>query len=243
MIKHIGIVASSSEGASLCYRTICLEAAKYLGEHNHPEITMSSIPLAEHLKLIKTNDWIGLAKSMAYAANKTAYAGADFAICPDNTNHLAFHHLSKFTNVPFIHIAEAVISETYQKKYRKIGLLGTKYLMEGTVYQEYIDQYNLECAIPNETDRTIINKIIFEELVKGEITKESELLLLDIINKLGDKNCEAIILGCTELPLIINSTNSPIDVLDSTRLLAMAALKKAINKTSHNSSSNLSSNV
>jgi len=115
MSKHIGIVASSSEGASLCYRTICLEASEFMGEHNHPEITMSSVPLAVHLKCIHNGDWIGLAKSMAYSADKLANAGADFVICPDNTNHLAFNHLSQFTSVPFIHIAEAVILEAYQK--------------------------------------------------------------------------------------------------------------------------------
>lgn len=228
MTKHIGIVASSSEGASLCYRTICLEASAYMGEHNHPEITMSSVPLAEHLKFIKNDDWIGLAKSMAYAANKLADAGANFVICPDNTNHLAFHHLPQFTDMPFIHIAEAVILEASQKKYNKVGLLGTQFLMEGMVYQEYIERYDLIGIIPDEEDRKTINKIIFEELVKGKILEESNLILIDIINKFKDKKCDAVILGCTELPLIIDSANSPLPTLDSTRLLARAALQQAI---------------
>lgn len=228
MAKHIGIVSSSSEGASLCYQTICLEASTYMGEHNHPEITMSSVPLAEHLKFIKNNDWIGLAKSMAYSANKLADAGADFAICPDNTNHLAFHHLSQFTDMPFIHIAEAVIIEASQKKYNKVGLLGTKFLMEGMVYQKYIEHYDLIGIIPDEDDRKTINKIIFEELVKGKILEESKILIIDIINKLKDRKCDAVILGCTELPLIINPENAPLPTLDSTRLLARAALKHAI---------------
>lgn len=228
MAKHIGIVASSSEGASLCYRTICLEASEFMGEHNHPEITMSSVPLAEHLKFIKNNDWIGLAKSMAYAANKLADAGADFVICPDNTNHLAFHHLAQFTDMPFIHIAEAVILEATQKKYHKIGLLGTKFLMEGTVYQQYIEQYDLIGVVPDETDRVTINNIIFDELVKGKIVAESKSFLIDIINKLKAEKCDAVILGCTELPLIIDSESAPLPTLDSTRLLARAALKRAI---------------
>jgi len=228
MAKHIGIVASSSEGASLCYRTICLEASAYMGEHNHPEITMSSVPLAEHLEFIKNEDWIGLAKSMAYAANKLADAGAHFVICPDNTNHLAFHHLAQFTDVPFIHIAEAVIIEASQKKYSKVGLLGTKFLMEGSVYQEYIDRYDLLGITPEEQDRQIVNNIIFDELVKGKILEESNAMLIDIIHKLKDKKCDAVILGCTELPLIIDSENAPLPTLDSTRLLARAALKQAM---------------
>ncbi len=228
MTKHIGIVASSAEGASLCYRTICLEASAYMGEHNHPEITMSSVPLAEHLKFIKNDDWIGLAKSMAYAANKLADAGANFAICPDNTNHLAFHHLSQFTDVPFIHIAEAVTLEASQKKYKKIGLLGTKFLMEGMVYQEYFDRYDLIGTIPDEEDREVINKIIFDELVNGKILEKSNLILMDVINKLKEKKCDAVILGCTELPLIIDSESAALPTLDSTRLLARAALKQAI---------------
>jgi len=228
MTKHIGIVASSSEGASLCYRTICLESSAYMGEHNHPEITMSSVPLAEHLKYIKNEDWVGLAKSMAYAANKLADAGANFVICPDNTNHLAFSQLSQFTDVPFIHIAEAVILEASQRKYDKVGLLGTKFLMEGMVYQEYIERYDLVGIIPVEVDRKTINRIIFEELVKGKILEESNSILIDIINKLKDKKCDAVILGCTELPLIIDSAGSPLPTLDSTRLLARAAIKRAI---------------
>lgn len=229
MAKHIGIVASSSEGASLCYRTICLEASAFMGEHNHPEVTMNSVPLAEHLKFIKNKDWIGLAKSMAYSANKLADAGADFVICPDNTNHLAFHHLAQFTDVPFIHIAEAVMLEASQKKYTKVGLLGTKFLMEGMVYQEYIERYDLIGSIPGEENRKTINSIIFEELVKGKILEESRIVLIEMINKLKDEKCDAVILGCTELPLIIDSKSAPLPTLDSTRLLARAALKKATN--------------
>ncbi len=228
MAKHIGIVASSSEGASLCYRTICLEASAYMGEHNHPEITMSSVPLAEHLTYIKSADWIGLAKSMAYAANKLADAGADFVICPDNTNHLAFHQLSQFTDMPFMHIAEAVMLEATQKKYQKIGILGTKFLMEGMLYQNYMEPYDLTGIIPEEDDRKTVNRIIFEELVKGKVLAPSQLQLIEIINKLKDQHCDAVILGCTELPLIIDSQNAPIPPLDSTRLLARAALKKAV---------------
>ena len=229
MSKHIGIVASSSEGASLCYRTICLEASEFMGEHNHPEITMSSVPLATHLKFIHNSDWISLAKSMAYSADKLADAGADFVICPDNTNHLAFNYLSQFTSVPFIHIAEAVVLEASRKNYKNIGILGTKFLMEGEVYPEYINSKNLKGIIPEEADRTIINEIIFDELCKGVIKEESKLILIEIINKLKNKNCDAVILGCTELPLIINSECSPLPTLDSTRLLARAALQKAIN--------------
>ena len=228
MTKHIGIVASSSEGASLCYRTICLEASEYMGEHNHPEITMSSVPLAEHLKFIKKDDWIGLAKSMAYAANKLADAGANFVICPDNTNHLAFDHLAQFTDMPFIHIAEAVILEASKKQYNKIGILGTKFLMEGTVYQEYIARHGLTGTIPDEEDRNTINTIIFDELVKGTILEKSKSFLINIINQFKEEKCDAVILGCTELPLIIDSESSPLPTLDSTRLLARAALKKAI---------------
>lgn len=228
MSKHIGIVASSSEGASLCYRTICLEASSIMGEHNHPEITMSSVPLATHLKFIHTSDWAGLAQSMAYSADKLAAAGADFVICPDNTNHLAFNELAQFTSVPFIHIAEAVVLEAARKNYKNIGILGTKFLMEGTVYPEYINRKNLKGNIPEAADREIVNDIIFEELCKGIVKEASKLELIKIINKLKDKNCDAVILGCTELPLILDSECSPLPTLDSTRLLARAALKEAM---------------
>src|SRR5215212_6781294 len=127
MTQHIGIVACSAEGAALCYRTICLEAPALLGEHNHPEITMNSVPLAEHMRHVRAGDWEGLAGVLLESARKVAQAGAAFAICPDNTYHRAFEYLTPRSPIPFIHIAEAVAAEARRKGFARLGILGTKY--------------------------------------------------------------------------------------------------------------------
>jgi aspartate racemase len=228
MTQHIGIVAGSAEGAALCYRTICLEALAVMGEHNHPEITMNSIPLAEHMRHIPSNDWEGLAGILAGSARKVAQAGADFAICPDNTYHQAFKYLITQSPIPWIHIAGAVAEEANQIGYRRLGILGTKYLLEGGVYPEALEKYGIESEIPGESDRQRINGIIFNELVNGIFAEESRLYFNAVSEGLKARGCDAVVLGCTEIPLIVRPDDTPLPTLDSTRLLARAALKKAL---------------
>jgi aspartate racemase len=228
MTQHIGIVAGSAEGAALCYRTICLEALAVLGEHNHPEITMNSVPMAEHMPYIRANDWQGLADVLLESARKVAQAGADFAICPDNTYHQAFEHLLPRSPIPWIHIAEAVAEEAHRLGYTRLGVLGTKYLTEGPVYPGALKAFGIEREIPDAEDRERINDIIFNELVNGLFPEASRLYLNEVSAKLKGRGCDAVVLGCTEIPLIVRPDDTPLPTLDSTRLLARAALRKAI---------------
>ena len=228
MTQHIGIVACSAEGAALCYRTICLEAPALLGEHNHPEITMNSVPLAEHMRHVYADDWKALGALLAASASKVAHAGADFAICPDNTCHQAFEYLLPKSPIPWIHIAQPVAEEAHRQGYTRLGILGTKYLMEGPVYPETLKEFRLESRIPDEADRTRINHIIFKELVNGLFHESSRLYFNDVTAKLKSQGCDAVVLGCTEIPLIVRPDDSPLPTLDSTRLLARAALRRAL---------------
>jgi aspartate racemase len=228
MPKHIGIVAGSAEGAALCYRTICMEAPVFMGEHNHPEITMNSIPLAEHMRHIRANNWQGVANLMAASARKVAEAGADFAICPDNTYHQAFEYLIPQSPIPWLHIARAVAEEANGLGYKRLGILGTKYLMEGPVYPESLKDFGIEREIPELEDRERINRIIFDELVNGLFPETSRLYLNEVTTRLKDGGCDAVVLGCTEIPLIVRPDDCPLPTLDSTRLLARAALTKAL---------------
>jgi aspartate racemase len=228
MTQHIGIVAGSAEGAALCYRTICLEAPAFLGEHNHPEITMNSVPLAEHMRYIRANDWKGLADVLLESARKVAEAGAAFAICPDNTYHQAFEHLTPRSPIPWIHIAVAVAEEAHRHGYARLGVLGTKYLMEGPVYPGALKGFGIEREIPDAADRERINRIIFDELVNGLFPEDSRLYLKEVTGQLKERGCDAVVLGCTELPLIVRPDDSPLPTLDSTRLLARAALRRAL---------------
>jgi len=225
--QHIGIVAGSAEGTALCYRTICLEAQAVMGEHNHPEITMHSVPLAEHMRHIHANDWETLAGVLAASAHKVAQAGADFAICPDNTYHQAFKYLIPQSPIPWLHIAGAVAEEARRSGYVRLGILGTKYLMEGGVYPEALEEFSIASEIPDEADREKINEIIFKELVKGVFPEASRLYFNEVAGKFKARGCDAVVLGCTEIPLIVRPDDTPLPTLDSTRLLARAALRRA----------------
>ena len=228
MTKHIGIVAGSAEGAALCYRTICLEAQAALGEHNHPEITLNSIPMAAHMPYIRAGDWEGVAGLMLESARKVAKAGADFAICPDNTYHQAFEFFIPRSPIPWLHIAEAVGAEAQRFGFKRLGILGTKYLTEGPVYPGALKGFGIEREIPDEEDRVRINDIIFRELVNGLFPEASRLYLNEVTDKLKARGCDAVVLGCTEIPLIVRPDDCPLPTLDSTRLLARAALKRAL---------------
>ncbi|HEY2972495.1 MAG TPA: amino acid racemase [Pyrinomonadaceae bacterium] len=228
MTQHIGIVAGSAEGAALCYRTICLEAPAVMGEHNHPEVTMNSVPLAEHMRHIRANDWETLAGILAASANKVARAGADFAICPDNTYHQAFKYLIPQSPIPWLHIAAEVAKEAYRLGYVRLGILGTKYLMEGGVYPGALEEFKIESEIPDEADRERINEIIFKELVNGVFPEASRLYFNEVAGQLKARGCDAVVLGCTEIPLIVRPDDTPLPTLDSTRLLARSALRRAL---------------
>ncbi len=227
-MKHIGIVACSAEGASLCYRTICTEAPALLGKYAHPEVTMHTFNFAEYMKSIEAGDWERIADLMLASAKKVAGAGAEFAICPDNTIHQSFELFVDQSPIPWLHIAQVVADEAKKNGYKKLGVLGTRFLVEGPVYRQRIEAAGIEYLIPEKADRERINSIILDELVAGVFTDEARAYFIGVINWLKDQGCDAVVLGCTEIPIIVTPESSPLPALDSTRLLARAALKKAI---------------
>ncbi|MBK9388958.1 MAG: amino acid racemase [Bacteroidetes bacterium] len=228
MSKHIGIVACSYEGAALCYRTICNEGSEFMGEHLHPEVSLHNHPLGEYMKFIETGNWEGVAEIMLSSAEKLKKTGADFLISPDNTIHQAFSSVLKRTPLPWLHIGEEVAKEAGEMKFKKLLILGTKFLMEGPVYPDVLNKSGIGYLIPSQEQRVKINSIIFSELVYGVIREESKRYFLDIVDEFRTKGCDAAILGCTEIPLIVLPDESSLPVLDSTRILARAALKHAI---------------
>jgi aspartate racemase len=225
---HIGIVACSTEGAALCYRTISLEGSQRLGRHDHPEVSLHSHSLARYMKCIDANDWAGVAELMLLSAEKLARAGADFLICPDNTIHQAFDLVEHRSPRPWLHIAREVAKEAKQRQFRRLAVLGTRYLMEGPVYREALKATGIEHRVPGAEQRERINQIIFDELVNAQFLPRSLAYFVEVIRAMKDEGCDAVVLGCTEIPLLVTPESSPLPVLDSTRLLAKAAAKKAI---------------
>jgi len=231
--KHIGIMACSAEGASLCYRTICAEGPAMLGPHAHPEITMHTPPLDAYVACLDAGDLAGVGALMLDSANRLKAAGADFLICPDNTVHQAIAHVAPGKDqpfpLPFLHIADVVTDDAATAGYRSLGLTGTRWLVESDVYPAALQKRGIACVRPTEAECAEIDRLIMGELVKGIFTPAAVATFQQVIERLKEKGCDAVILGCTEIPLIMNDTNSPLPTLDSTRLLARAALTKSVN--------------
>lgn len=226
--RHIGVVACSAEGAALCYRTICSEGAALLGPHAHPEISMHTPPLADYMARIEAGDWPGVGALMLASAEKLATSGADFLICPDNTIHQALPLIVDRSPLPWLHIAEAVAASAAERGFRRLALTGTKWLVESAVYPEKLAAAGLAYLRPDAQERETINRIIMDELVYGIFKPEAVAYFQRVIGRMKSAGCDAVILGCTEIPLIMNDDNSPLPTLDSTRLLARAALKRAV---------------
>ena len=231
MTQHIGIVGCSAEGAALCYRTICVEGASILGEYAHPEVSMHTPSFSEYIKCLESGDVAGVGDLMLASAHKLEKIGADFLICPDNTIHQAFDYVASRSPLPWIHIAEVVAAEAVERGFRRLGLTGTKWLVDSKVYPEQLAARSLEYARPDTVECKEIDRIIFDELVNSIFREEAVVYFQRTIERLKQSGCDAVILGCTEIPLIIDDTNSPLPTLDSTRLLARAALRRATSRT------------
>jgi aspartate racemase len=228
MSQHVGIVGCSAEGAALCYRTLCVEGAARLGAHDHPEVSLHTLPLAAYMECIRGGDWNGVAELMLYSARKLAAIGADFLVCPDNTIHQAFGLVEPRSPLPWLHIAEVVATEAAGRGFRKLGLTGTRFLVRSDVYPDKLIARGLDMVGPTGDEREAIDRIIMEELVYGRFTAESAAYFQRVFSRMKNEGCDAVILGCTEIPLLMNDANSPLPTLDSTRLLARAALARAV---------------
>ena len=228
MPLHVGIVACSAEGAALCYRTICAEGTRLLGPHAHPEVSMHTHSLADYVRYLEREDWQGVGALMLISANKLATLGADFLICPDNTLHRALVDVAPRSKLPWLHIAEVVASAAAERGYRRLGILGTRWLLSSEVYPQKLAARGLEWVAPSPAEREEINRIIMDELVYGVFKAQAIAYFQRVIERMQVQGCEAVVLGCTEIPLIMDDGNSALPTLDSTRLLAKAALRRAV---------------
>ena len=227
MPQHIGIVACSAEGASLCYQTICVEGAALLGAHAHPEVSMHTPSFADYTACIYRGDWQSVGELMLASANKLAKIGADFLICPDNTIHQGLPYIEARSPLPWLHIAEVAAAEAAARGYRRLGLTGTRWLVESEIYPEKLAGHGLECLRPSAAEREATNRIIMDELVYGVFKPEAVAHFQRVIERLKTEGADAVLLACTEIPLIMNDANSPLPTLDTPRLLARAALSRA----------------
>jgi len=226
--KHIGIVACSAEGAALCYRTIAQAGEKYLGEYNHPPVTLHSMPMSAWMPAFDAGDFQAIGDFMLTSAKVVAKSGADFAICPDNSCHLSWPHFIDKSPIPWLHIGEVVAQEAMRNGWKRAGLLGTRFTMNGPMYNDVFRAHSMEITPPTTDDQKMVDNVIWRELVHGNFLEPSRLRYNEVIDRLKARGCECVILGCTEIPLLVRPDDCPLPVLDSTRLLAVAAVKQAI---------------
>ena len=226
--RHIGIVACSVEGAALCLREIAAYSLNLMGEHLHPQVTLSCIAMGEWLPAFNRGDYEGVADFMLRETEIVARAGAQLAICPDNSAHLAFKQVAARSPIPWLHIAEEVAKAAVRDGHRHAALLGTRFTMSGPVYPEVFEKYELKISSPAEGDQKLVDEIIFRELVNGIFSEASRLRYNEVIDRMKLRGCDSVILGCTEIPLLVREDDCPLPALDSTRLLARAAVDAAL---------------
>jgi aspartate racemase len=227
-LKKLGIVAHSAEGAALCFLTACREGQRLLGPHLHPEIFVSAIPMGLSMPGWESGDFDSVAEHLRRGVEQVAAAGADFFLCPDNTAHIVLERLAGALPIPGLHIAEVVAREAAARGWRTVGLLGTRWTMTGTVYPEALGRRGLARLVPDEATRAVLDRAIFEELCRGVFAPATTARFLRAIEELRSRGAQGVVLGCTEIPLIVSESNSPLPVLDSTRLLARYAVEEAV---------------
>jgi len=228
MTKHIGIVSVTYEGTALCYRSICEEAASVLGEYQHPQMTIHTYPLEDYMRVMSIPDWKGVAELLLGSAEIVARAGADFAISPCNTAHEAFDFMKDRSPIPWLHIVEVVADAAAAQGMSKVGILGTRALMEGNLYSEILSERGIKSLTPNADQREKVNSFIYDELIHGKFERSTKEYFRKVVGDLAQQGCDGVVMGCTEIPLILDPQDVEVPLLDSTRLLAKAALDEAL---------------
>ncbi|TDD75763.1 aspartate/glutamate racemase family protein [Actinomadura rubrisoli] len=227
-MRHLGILAHSVEGAALCLRTFCQEGFRELGPDDHPDVTLDLIAMARSMPAWDAGDHDAIRAILAESARRLAAAGADFFVCPDNTAHMALERPGDDLALPGLHIAEVVAGQAAREGRTRVGVLGTRYTMDGPVYPRELAARGIDAEVPDAADRETVNRIIFEELVNGVFTGASRRAYVEVIGRLAERGCDAVALVCTEIPLLVTPEASPLPTLDSTRLLARAAFETAV---------------
>jgi aspartate racemase len=229
-MRHAGILAHSAEGASLCFLTFCQTGFRELGPHQHPDVSLDCIAMGQSMAAWESGDHATVRGILAESSRRLAGAGAEFFACPDNTAHIAMEQLGEPFALPGLHIAEVVAEQAERDGRRRVGVLGTRFTMDDSLYPRTLAARDIDATVPDAADRAMVDRIIFDELVNGVFTDSSRRAYVEVIEKLRDDGCDAVALVCTEIPLLVPPDVSPLPTLDSTRLLARAAFDVAVGR-------------
>ena len=228
--KSIGIIGGMSWESSLLYYKAINEGVKQsLGGLHSARIILNSVDFAAIESLQHQGDWQAAGKLMNDAALSLQSAGADFLLIATNTMHKVAKHTMTNVNLPLLHIVDPTAEAILQKGYKKIGLLGTGFTMSDDFYKGRMQSiHGLQVLTPNAEDQTLVHRVIYEELCLGNICSSSRTQYLEVIDKLAENGAEAVILGCTEITLLIEQTHTEVPLFDTTALHAHAAVNLAL---------------
>lgn len=227
-MRTLGIVGHSAEGAGLCFLESCRSGQALLGAHEHPPIVMSCLPMGPTLAAWEARDYEVVGRHLAEGVSRVADAGADLFVCPDNTAHIVLERIAATLPIPGMHIADVVCARIAARGWTRVGVLGTEWTMTGPVYRRALEERGMEMLVPEEAERAGLHRAIFDELCQGVFEESTTEQFLRAIDGLKARGAECAVLGCTEIPLIVNDANSGLPVLDSTRLLARGGVAAAV---------------
>lgn len=236
-MKTIGMIGGIGWSSSVVYYRLLNEMVNQrMGGDYSADILIYSIDFetfSEQERLAEQGNWSTLRRTMIDAGKRLKNGGADFIIICSNTMHSTAAEISEKTGLPILHITNATGKKIQKAGLKKVGLLGTRYTMEQGFYKDILEKnYNLTVITPDESERVLINSVIFDELVNNKITEEAKQQFIAIINHLVDRGAEGIILGCTEIPLLIQQDDVDVPVFDTMAIHAEAAVDYALNNTS-----------
>ena len=229
-LQHIGIVAHSVPGSAQSFQAIAQHGERELGGHQHPDVSLDCIAMGRSMSAWEAGDYEAIRAILADSTARVARAGADFFMCPDNTAHLALERPGPDLALPGLHIAEVVARQAATAGHQTVGVLGTRWTMEAELYPRALAAHGLHSQTPHADDRELIQQITFEQLVNGVFTDSARERFVKIITSLVKSGCDAVALVCTEFPLLIPAEVSPLPMMDSTDLLAQAAVNVATGK-------------
>jgi aspartate racemase len=230
-MKHIGILAHSADGAALCFQEMVRESARKLGAHEHPEITLSILPMGPTLAAYDAGDLGAVNAHLTRTCQRLASAGCDFFVCPDNTAHIALDAATAPYPLPGLHICDVVAARAKADGLSLVALLGTRWTMAGPAYPAAFKRAGVGLRSPEPEERALVDRVIFDELCQGIISETSRADYVRIIARMKRDGCDGVALSCTEIPLLITPEVSPLPTLDSTRLLAREAVAVALGKS------------
>lgn len=232
MPKHIGIVAVSPEGSALCYRDIFRSARKRFGDRIQPTVTLHNLPVQAYVDAAISENWHAIGDMLALSARVLAKAGAEFCIVPDNLLQHGVHLAEHASPIPWLTMTDLVCEAVKNDGRTCVGIIGTKLVMYGSTYQTHLGLKGVRVIAPEEHEANAVDDIMFRELFVGDVQVSSQKRLLDVVRHLKERGCEGVVLACTEAPLLIDQSNSPLPVYDSTALLAEGAVRVSFGERS-----------